>query len=277
MPGENIKSELSILLEKLLAEMEKKGMIKGIQDRKAVIETIRDTVLKLDPYIKSSDLLTPEFQKTLRLALICQHLSQLDKTFKLDNKIIFDPHKNKNDLQDLFKFLLIKINSFDPSPMRISKLDHLAKEFVNNMLVYDLKQDKKSLLAFCAIMLLLSSRLNMIENTKDDAEQKKALENLFGGVDPRRGGMVKAVLRETGNLSGISKQSDSSPLSNAFIDNLTRPDTKEDYVGIENQNRQRLTTIISEIVLKMNTTFNNAITNAPHLHSPFSMKPGPKE
>ena len=239
-------NDLKHELEKIFDLLEKEGMLAGLNaDRDKIIDQVMESISTQQSGLKLSlddlDLRDSATRQKLCLALVSESVSQ--KLFPDGNNPNFDCKKlleldDKKLKEELKKEFLTVINVFQPdedkkfSPQAIDELAEKCSEKLTEMVEKIKEMDKE---------------FKPMKDPAPDDPYTRALENLFGGIDPHKtGGIQSLVTQIVGNMAGIVDQNGDNALSNSFLDSVNRYDAKPDPLGIENAIKVRLEEVSSQ-------------------------------
>lgn len=256
------EAELKRVLEVLFDELKEKKMLPdGVENKDQLIEKVLEKLQDVE--IDKEDLHKSETKNALCLSIAAQALSDKNKNFEFDYKILFKnfrdnapEHVQKEYKQELKKFLMEYNKVFLNNQFTEKEIDK-AVENISKIVFNSLDDDAKS----------LKDTKNAIDGIADMilSALEMSLKNLFGGIDPHKAGSIVAPVQMiVGNLSGIADQSSTSETSNAFIDEQNRfGGSDSDSLGMKNSIRLRLDKLSD--VLEDALKEEGVLSNAPRL------------
>ena|SRR3990167_2291746 len=254
-------NKLREVLENLFDDMQNKGMLpaSSAQHKDQIIDSLVEDFTGPD---KIKEIAYDDLKNIDGVKFLCAAIAEKDLSHRLDPEKRFqfndlfsdklDKKEEKEKLKDEIKCILKTLYVMRPDPhnKKLSddelekKLNELAEGMANKLQAKKGKSEKETKEIFAD-------------------ELTKALENLYGGIDPTMvGGVQKVVECIIGNMSGIPSRNTGGPLSMAFIDSFTRPDFKSDALGIEHAIMTRLDAIGSD-----------GMEVTSHFKAPPSLKP----
>jgi len=262
--------ELEKVLEGIFEELQQKGYINALtpKEKDHFIQNIIENLNTNDVSIQKEDLLDPKFRKTLCLSAISEVVSVNYPELKLNHSFLFKDHSQanrnelKNELNDYLEKTLTALNRMSPNPMTSVKIkalaldlsEHLTQDFMNA------PQDQNSL-----------AKNQKVANVYEEM-LSAALENLFGGTDPRHPGTVlRPVTTAIGNLHSFVNYAQPSAASTMGEDNKDRfQDRSKPGYGMKE------VTITNDIMKGLDSLFDelgqSPLSKTPN---PFNNTPNP--
>ena len=256
--------KLKEVFEQLFDDMQEKGMLpaSSTQHKEQIIDELVKDFSGPD---KIKDITFADLKSNAdTVRFLCAAVAEKDLSYRLDpekrfqlndlfNNKKLDEKEEKEKLKDELKCILKTLYEMRPEPDKKrldddeleKKLDELADKMANKLQEKGGKSEKETKDVFID-------------------ELTKALENLYGGIDPTKEGSIQKIVHHiVGNMSGIPSRNTGGPLSMAFIDSFTRPDFKSDSLGIERKIMERLEAIGSS-GMEITSNFNPSPSNKPH-------------
>lgn len=248
------KDELRKVLEAIFKVMQKNGMLPSemsATEKNDILDTATEE-LGNNCKFTMNELQTPDVKKRLYLCISAACVQNKDKTLELDFKKIFDRGDVDDNVMKAFLGIMAldKNNKLEPSKRLTPEklLEKAEKALEEAMKEYD--KDFEITLK------------NNAPKPEPVDYLALALENLYGGIDPRiAGGFDHPVFMEHGNVAGIADTSGNNATSTSSLDNQNNFDNKADPLGMKNTVRERMDSLCN--VIEDELTGENALSSAP--------------